>query len=1465
MADLEKLLFLGWSLDFDLSGVRRPVGVPGVWSISVDGGAGRYAISGSFALTIGKILIECVISQIPLQKTGSAWVPVGGALTRFAMWRSEEHHDANSSPFFRVRLGGAILEGDDLPFGWDPTDGSALLQFDNFLFQPSAVKALPAEIEAVSGMRIGVSANGVGTIKLPRGLWQARLHQWDLATKTAVHTTRYTSAADSRRFDQVAATGPFTVTFEPADATPLWLHGGPLHGPGLIVDAAMLSAGFTEDGGGGHLLSALALVSTAKTKLTSCGILNSWNEPEVWRWSGSLPLVLAFSTSGTGWNGAMLAPGPDVPLRRILPSGGNLPIHGGVGGHWFDLTDNSTAELRCSGDAAEKDQVPASHGVTNGLKYLRTRPWIHFRRGTYSHPRYGETYIAQAAKGAGATKWSPPDGTTVLRFQSSLAGCGGLPAVPREYWKTGSSGASDKHAQELDTAMAELVIDRPHATHESGLADTTDAPVAKQQISSLFGTASTPFPLRLTQHAETRHLANPILAEVSVKGAAASVPSLAVAEFAPDQNLEYAILWPGAPWMDSWRPPQLSATDGFLEALYGRFLDPGVPIGIGRPRYGDTGEQSLRAVPWLIAKLGRQRKLADILSEIKGHLQADRRPAWDAIVTPLLALIDEVDGAILRTDWVGAIALELDLDLAAMPQLQAMVPTGDTAGPSIRFVAITPQSAASNRWGGVSGAIDWQRSMGTAYVASAYKDLDEARFWTDKFNVRWRDGALTYFRSEATLELRTFLGTGVTRSAAESSAPDKQPTKLQIIGSARRRPTPNGAPPSYDFTFAADATRDNPDGLKIYPITEQGTEAAPNFIQEVRFRKVEVVAATTDAHTPARAKEPIPATTAKVMIDGDVQFKPPDWLQATIPDFLKGKKVSFFNLGIGLPSLSDLNIKGLQLSYPDLRFDLDLPHVGLIGDALKLKFQSFTLDWNELIDLGAWPQLGLSKEFSPAGGAPSFDFKLPRIILGGRLGFGTLPELFSGAFSEFSLDLRFALNLDLANASLAKSFYIGVGGFGFEGLNLNLLPFLEISIKRLTLESNKAPKGYRLTAIETSISVLKYPLPYSVSGGFFSSGEPGTGDSFWLSATRTSDTPTLFDFNYGFVGQNIVFREGAGGGKLVRRFLEAPLLANAGAPPAGALTDNIFENAWGTDILPAGDADSAEGKGWTFAAELAALWGILRGRAIIQDRGFRGLALFVDTSKPEARALKEWFGDSFGFVGLHHKGGTESDDYFTMSLTLPEMNLPAFRMVGGIIAVTLWTNGGVQIDFGFPWLSGATREWERTIGLIITPGQASAGFYFKKTIEHVPDSGAQRLTIGAGFAVQWGLGASWGGGTFKAWGRIGVYGVVQGEVTFATDSFDLVRLYVVGAVGVLVEGSGKIDWWIISVEVGIKATAEMRFELEYLPKGDKTIQLAAELYVSAYARACVGGGWFKVCKSITVGLSIPVHHRLTLG
>jgi hypothetical protein len=421
---------------------------------------------------------------------------------------------------------------------------------------------------------------------------------------------------------------------------------------------------------------------------------------------------------------------------------------------------------------------------------------------------------------------------------------------------------------------------------------------------------------------------------------------------------------------------------------------------------------------------------------------------------------------------------------------------------------------------------------------------------------------------------------------------------------------------------------------------------------------------------------------------------------------------------------------------------------------------------------------------------------------------------------------------------------------------LDLLSFIRLKIEHLQLGKapwTAPPNGSALSIVNASLDVLDINLLKNGNGAFFSS-DGDSGNGFW--AAFDGVDLSLFKLEWGFVGQNIDFPP-----ELPKALL---------TPPPEQSEDENF-GAVGTALVGAwngGKIRPASGntaRGWTFGAGISAFEGAFRGRVLIQDGGFAGLALYGE-------ALRKLFGYNFVFVGIYRKDITPGEDYFYISVTLPPMTFGGIHFMGGAIAAEIFTSGDFTFDFGFPWraLDGG-RQWDRTIGAIVTPGQAAGGFYVRKRRSHNPTTGKKELTIAGGVAFEWGLGAAFGGGVFEVWVRIGIYAIIEGEVVIDYDSatdVKIVAFTLQGAVGLLLQGEGKIDWWIISIRVGITASAEIRAALIWDSRtGDNRVlmPIEAEVSVSAYAEACIGGGCARICRGIHVSLDIPVRYQLQFG
>jgi hypothetical protein len=247
---------------------------------------------------------------------------------------------------------------------------------------------------------------------------------------------------------------------------------------------------------------------------------------------------------------------------------------------------------------------------------------------------------------------------------------------------------------------------------------------------------------------------------------------------------------------------------------------------------------------------------------------------------------------------------------------------------------------------------------------------------------------------------------------------------------------------------------------------------------------------------------------------------------------------------------------------------------------------------------------------------------------------------------------------------------------------------------------------------------------------------------------------------------------------------------------------------------------------------------------------------------------------------LYVKGERPGEDEFITSVSGPRVTLPAFSFTGGAMTLGLRMNGDFFVDVGFPWLerSGA-RQWDRALGAIVGVFQGSGGFYVRSRHLRVP--AGELLAVSGGYAVQFGLGASYGGGMFTVWATVGVYFILEGDVVLQK-GHGMVGLRLSGAAGILGRAAGELNWWIISVRVEITISAEARLTITWgvvpelalpgasgtLPAvaGAERMRLTAEfiVYARASARACIGRGWFKICKSISVTLPLRFAYSTTV-
>ncbi|MQA38934.1 hypothetical protein [Rugamonas aquatica] len=1446
---MSKLEFLGWVLDGAVDGAREYFAppAPGMWGarvLYVEQRGGRHWLGTDDEVL--KFKLDQLEIELEFDRDGTEVAPAPAG--RLRLMRSDNRlfirmgKPATQPGAYRFRIGPGVF-----------ADGSwQALQFgaDGAVIVPLSVQRY-----FILDLADGLGSENPLVVQLGPGSMTLNLQQRSLSLSQEALTARLRNARANEShanralemfsqplscsFKELAAQAPLAVQFRarPGNAAPVCLNvarTGALPEAGLEVLQCGLRLTFEKAGSGATALLSeadLAPLDGRPIRLRLMGIWNSRNQAEEWSCATPLPLAFRIGRSRSAgadqdqWSAAVLRPGAEV-LGGLIRLNGSLPgkttplpMHGVIPGAQFRLSGATAAALVRTVAASDKDApLPAREWRAAKLMCGQSRPWLRLSEAELHYPRPGDAY-------GNVEPWV---------FRGAPGGVsGGVPAIPLANWRDGAAAPLAAANQEIDASYKACALATMAGVHETGLVDASDNQgralpkiVALMPRDALAATMQT---LVLEKHVKTLQLAAPPPAGAR----AAAVLSLSVATPPLEAGFEYSVCWDGA------RLPSATATfalKDWPETLMTK-LDMAVPVKVGLLK--NDGSR-LNALPFAILKLGRQRGLEAILRELAAYAPAQAAAQTPAALGKVIDLIAETDAAVLAASWVGLVAFSVPLDFSEFTALEQTIPLGQSTSPRLEFLALGSRrgdtgTAADS--GAVSAAVSWRSPYDQQAHPPVYdKPESEVSLWPSLLDMRFRQGQMTAFKAALQLEFRAFFGMGHPAAAAAGAALNN--LAIQVLGSARK--TDPSAPNSpVEFQFVADSKS----LTRIYPIGKAAADAdKESFLEGVWFKRLELV--DTVAADGRRQSQ--------IRINGEIELRKPDnfSLAGQFLSKIEGRRIAFLNLGIDIPGPPRLDPRLLKISYPSLSFNLDLPHVELFGNALRMKLSQLALNWNGGFDFPGMSSLNL--------GTPGWRSALPNLVFIGRLDFGSLPAMFARSLSGFSLELGLGLNFDPATASLGSGRELFVRGFGFDGLDFDLLQFLRVKIDRLRLgalpSAPGAPKGASLTLGGATVQLLRYTIFDHASGGFFSR-EQGGGEGFWAYFPASQGNKFLLFFDWGFVAKNVDFAP-----EVAKTLLVPPPLNQISADAdTGLATGKQLELLW--DQGKIGPATDVAGRGWTFAAGLTVLGGSLRGRALIQDSGFAGLSVWGDE-------LKKWFGYDFSFCGIYRRNLTPGEDYFYISTTLPAVTLGTIHFTGGVVALEIYTSGDFMVDFGFPW-PGANggREWLRTIGAIVTPGQASAGFYLRKRETRLDDAagGGTLLTISAGFAVQWGLGAAFGGGTFTAWVRIGLYAVLEGVAALRIHDhrLDLQTLIVSGAGGVLVEGEGAIDWWVISVRIHVCASAEISLTLSWQAGGATTLALRAELYVSASAEACVGGGWFKLCRSIRVGLSIPVTHQLT--
>jgi hypothetical protein len=776
--------------------------------------------------------------------------------------------------------------------------------------------------------------------------------------------------------------------------------------------------------------------------------------------------------------------------------------------------------------------------------------------------------------------------------------------------------------------------------------------------------------------------------------------------------------------------------------------------------------------------------------------------------------IDRFDETVRSAGWTGLMLFATLLDFSEMGVLAGLLPA-DTL--KLDYVALTPEK---NGRLSVNSRLKWTNA--TPPAAPARPDTTEATFRMNTMEAAWNDSQLVYFHAEAEAKFGSFFGVDFNQPGSTNPLP-----QLAIVGSFD--------PKTGEIRFLGKLA----EPLELLPADFGGFGP----IRQARVRGAEIISTPTD-----RGRE------TAVSIDGGLDlrsfgFGGEDWF--TLGDL---PSIDFAGLQIVLPRPDLAPIWG-SIRYPSLSlrsksspfrfgfFELTLQRIAVDWDGIR------NFDWGSLIDINGVDKTQWLRNFR-------FDLRLELM---------KLPELAAKSIDRLILDftIAFGLRAGQSRFSLADM-QVSIGAVGFDRLRLDLMRFLELSCDHVELKNENGVK--RLALVNVVLRILGQTFVDGLTFLLFSSKDGEGFLGFMPTSSADVQTEGALAVYWLLAGHNVSLR--SAGDDLARKLLsiDAPTVQGDNVAIRQAI------NAAVTDPALIQFQSPLHGGGWVFASGFD-FFGLFQGKFLFQDRTYYGGVL-------RGGLFDEWFGPGFAISVLYTRGARPEQDSLYAALRVPMVQTGTFTFMGGVIALEIVMNGGFTLDVGFPWLqpSGA-RLWDHALGAIVTPFQGSGGFYVRKYNQTsiLKTNNGEGVLFAGGYAVQVGLGAGFGGGVFHVWATIGLYAIVEGEVYFEKlrdDRVGLRGLALIGAVGILGRAGGELNWWIISARVEIMISAETRLELRwgrFLPDPADPpggpIHVTAEfiVYARASAEACIGSGWFRICKSISVELPMRFGYSFQIG
>jgi len=824
----------------------------------------------------------------------------------------------------------------------------------------------------------------------------------------------------------------------------------------------------------------------------------------------------------------------------------------------------------------------------------------------------------------------------------------------------------------------------------------------------------------------------------------------------------------------------------------------------------------------------------------------------DPMYKPFLQAIDDVN-------WTGVIVLDVPLNIGILPdQVKGLLGGIDSARLKAHHLAVPVKRLEGGDADGLSkpfAAIDYvadERPVG-------YADIDPGDFdgpgqapnksdgevgkppvfamKVKNLRVGFNNGTIQSFFCRLDLTIGSFFhDMGIELKDKDDKPID--PKVVTLVGRWQSRVVDGKRLETYDFFTETVFVIKMSDG---FPLLKTATVSRMSYVTEV----------TQQADRDL--------VSSKFLIDGTLTFK-----ELGSFDFLDVKDVKFTGLSLDLRFLA---FKEGKIGFPRFRFspgalifDLDMSELkdgarGFFG-SLPIKFSGF--GW--LGDVVTLPKLGYFSLGKSSGGGATAPFFLKFDLDLGSLG------SFASALAKFKMELGLVFGLDGHNHPHWDLGFRFAGGGG-KDLDIGVEGFLQFTCERydvVTLKAKGSDQTYfGFRGVNARLTVFGTPLPPEEdNANIFLFVDPanlgGSKGIGWFLAYSHDGGGDIIDLRTLALGQRIDPLPTLPAGFLTTRKVVEEL-AN--------MAKGVEEHDGKPYEIPT--VKFSPDRGWTIGFH-ALIYRFIELGFALRDPDLAGILLDVK--------LTEGSDQSLFSVDILYRKLTDDLGVYSIEIVLPpSLRNWQFGAVGitlPYIGVEIYTDGNWGIDLGFP----ANKDFSRSFAISVFPFVGAGGFYFRRVsgpaakripgrLGYDPGGGVVEADpkdlrydpvteIGLGLRV--GLGVVVAQGILNAGLSLTVYGYLEGSFgklynrdpqlfpTGAKGSYIVVS----GAVGVMGELYGYVDFGIIKAGVFIQLYVEVGFRLET----DRATELYYEVGVRVSVRVVIAS--FKVFgKRIEIAIS----------